>query len=77
MLVKELRRALPDGLFQGAGSDVYTAWFDEHVGATLSNQDALGIGAMIRAAVEPKGEILPAEELVENPIASDSEEDRS
>ena len=51
LLVRELRRGLPEGLFSGAGSDVYSSWFDEQIGATLSERDALGIGEMIRASI--------------------------
>jgi flagellar protein FlgJ len=51
MLVKEMRRSLPDGLFSGAGSDVYTAWFDEHVGEALTSRDTLGIAGLIKSSL--------------------------
>ena len=52
MLVRELRRAMPDGIFgKGAGADVYEGWFDEHLGNALSSRDALGIAGMVKAAL--------------------------
>jgi Rod binding domain-containing protein len=51
MLVKELRRSLPDGFFSGSGSDVYGAWFDQHVGEALSQRDALGLAGLIKTTL--------------------------
>ena len=51
MLVKELRKSLPSGLFDGAGSDIYTSWFDEHLGEALSSRDALGISGLIKTSL--------------------------
>jgi Rod binding domain-containing protein len=52
LLVKEMRRALPEGtLFPGAGSDVYDAWFDEHVGSALADGDALGLASQVRISL--------------------------
>jgi Rod binding domain-containing protein len=52
MLVRELRRSMPTGLFgEGAGADVYEGWFDEHLGAALAGRDALGIAGMVKAAL--------------------------
>jgi len=65
ILVKELRRGLPTGMFEGTGADVYTAWFDEHVGNTLASRDALGIGAMIRSSLARAATVIPAAELGE------------
>ncbi len=51
-LVRELRRALPDGLFgKGAGADVYEGWFDEHLGRALAERDALGFARVVEAAL--------------------------
>lgn len=48
MLVRELRRSMPQSPFgEGAGADVYEGWFDEHLGASLSERDALGIARMV------------------------------
>jgi Rod binding domain-containing protein len=53
MLVRELRRAMPQGLFgEGAGADVYEGWFDEHLGRALSEHDALGIAGLVKAALQ-------------------------
>ena len=52
MLVKEMRKALPQGFFSGAGSDIYGAWFDEHIAESLSSRDALGFAGMIKTALE-------------------------
>jgi len=52
MLVRELRRAMPKGMFgEGAGADVYEGWFDEHLGNALAAHDALGIAGMVKAAL--------------------------
>lgn len=52
LLVRELRRSTPSGLFgDGAGADVYEGWFDEQLGTALSARDALGIAGMVRAAL--------------------------
>ena len=52
MLVRELRRVMPDGLFgSGPGADVYEGWFDEHLGQALGAHDALGIAGMVKSAL--------------------------
>lgn len=52
MLVRELRRAMPEGPFgKGAGADVYEGWFDEHLGDALAEQDGLGLSGMVKAAI--------------------------
>ncbi len=52
MLVRELRRALPEGPFGGgAGADVYEGWFDETLGAALVANDALGLSGMIKTSL--------------------------
>ena len=61
MLVKELRSTLPNGFFSGAGSDVYGAWFDEHIGKSLAERNALGFAGMIRASMA-RGEIIGSEQ---------------
>ena len=49
MLVKEMRRALPDGFFgTGPGAEVFEGWFDEHVGGALAERDALGFAGMVK-----------------------------
>jgi Rod binding domain-containing protein len=51
MFVREMRRGLPEGFFGGAGADVYSSWLDENLGEALAKHDALGIGALVRAAL--------------------------
>jgi Rod binding domain-containing protein len=61
MLVKEMRRALPEGLFgEGSTADIYGGWFDEHIGAQLARTGALGMGEMIRASLLAKSEAAAA-----------------
>ena len=67
LLVKEMRRELPEGFFgQGAGSDIFEGWLDEHLGAELARGGKLGIGkivaqdlAHIDATAKPAGEGRP------------------
>ena len=54
-LVKEMRKTLPNGLFGGgSGSDVYESWFDQHIASALSDNDALGMAGMLKAAIGVK-----------------------
>ena len=52
MLVKELRRSLPnEGFFgEGAGADIYNGWFDQHIADSLSASGALELAGMVKAA---------------------------
>jgi Rod binding domain-containing protein len=44
LLVKEMRATLPEGFFgEGAGSDVFDGWFDEHLGSALAEGQGLGM----------------------------------
>jgi Rod binding domain-containing protein len=44
VLVKEMRRGLPEGFFGGgAGSEVYEGWLDEHLGSVLAQGRGLGL----------------------------------
>ncbi len=53
LLVRELRRSLPEGLVGGGtGSDVYEAWFDEHVGRALADAKGLGIQQMLQPHIQ-------------------------
>jgi len=52
MLVRELRRSMPEGPFgDGPGSDVYEGWFDEQMGGSLAQRDALGLAGMVKTAI--------------------------
>jgi flagellar protein FlgJ len=67
LLVKELRRGLPEGFFgKGAGADVYEGWLDEHLGAALSEGRGLGLRVALERQLGPaqppaptKTEVLP------------------
>ena len=53
MLVKELRKSLPDGFFgKGPGSDIMEGWLDEHIGRSLSDGWDLDIAGMVRVGLE-------------------------
>ena len=53
MLVKELRKSLPEGFFgEGPGSDIMNGWLDEHVGKTLAEGWDLDIAGMVRVGLE-------------------------
>jgi Rod binding domain-containing protein len=55
LLVRELRRAMPKGMFgDGPGADVYEGWFDEQLGSSLAGREALGIAGMVRVALEKR-----------------------
>jgi Rod binding domain-containing protein len=57
MLVKEMRRALPEGFFgDGASGDIYSGWLDEHVGQVLANDDGLHVRDMLEKSVMQKVE---------------------
>jgi Rod binding domain-containing protein len=59
MLVRELRRALPQGLFgKGPGADVFEGWFDEHLGKALAERDALGLSGMVKTSLQAKEKAL-------------------
>lgn len=61
MLVKELRKGLGKGLFgEGAGSDIYSGWFDSHIGEALSRDGGLDLEGIIRVGIDSK--IAEAEE---------------
>jgi flagellar protein FlgJ len=51
-LVRELRRAIPGGIFgEGAGADVFEGWFDEHLGNALGERETLGIAELVRSSL--------------------------
>ncbi len=53
MLVRELRRSMPKGMFgDGAGADVYEGWFDEHLGRSLAERDTLGLAGMVKTTIQ-------------------------
>lgn len=57
MLVKEMRQALPDGFFgEGAGSDIFDGWLDEHLGSAIAARDGLRLEDMIAHSMKSKVE---------------------
>lgn len=57
MLVKEMRRAIPEGFFgDGAAGDIYSGWLDEHVGQALANDDGLRMRDILEKSVMQKVE---------------------
>ena len=70
LLVRELRRSMPQGMFGDApGADVYEGWFDEHLGSALAAHDALGLTGMVQAAIgraqaarDAAAEVRPADQ---------------
>jgi Rod binding domain-containing protein len=72
LLVKELRRSVPQGLFgQGAGADVYEGWFDEHLGRTLAERDALGLAKTIQASLARKADASAYADLAQAHAGAD------
>jgi Rod binding domain-containing protein len=68
LLVREMRRAIPGGLFgKGAGADVFEGWFDDHVGQSLASREALGIGAMVRTSILREQAALAGESTAGEP----------
>ena len=51
LLVREMRKSMPEGFFSGSGSDVYGSWFDEHIGAALAERDGLGLAGLVKTAI--------------------------
>jgi Rod binding domain-containing protein len=52
LLVKEMRRGLTEGVFgEGSGSDVFESWFDEHIGKSLAESNALGIAGIVKTGL--------------------------
>ncbi len=55
LFVKELRRGLGEGFFgQGAGSDTFDGWLDEHLGESLTRDGVLDLAGRIRTSLEQK-----------------------
>ena len=54
MLVKELRRALPnEGFFgPGKGADIFNGWMDEFLGDQLARDGALDLAGRVKVALE-------------------------
>lgn len=63
LLVKEMRATLPEGFFgEGAGSDVFDGWFDEHLGSSLAEGRGLGLRVALERDLGLKQSALDAAE---------------
>ncbi len=63
MLVKEMRRSLPEGFFSGgSSSDIYESWFDQHVGQSIAETGSLGFAEEVRASIQRAQTAAEAEE---------------
>jgi len=52
LLVKEMRKALPEGFFgEGAGGDIYGGWFDEHLGGAIARSGALHLQPLVESGI--------------------------
>ena len=59
LLVKELRRALPDGFFgSGPGSDTYNGWLDKTLGDSLAKNWQLDLAGMVKTNLDSKQQRL-------------------
>jgi len=69
MLVKEMRRALPEGFFGGgSGADVFDGWLDEHLGQALAASGGLDLAGSIRISLgEKAAEVARSRALGEQP----------
>ena len=56
ILVKELRKALPDqGFFgSGPGADVFNGWMDEFLGEQLARDGALNLAGRVETALNER-----------------------
>ena len=77
MLVKEMRQALPDGFFgEGAGSDIFNGWLDEHIGNSLAERDGLRLEAMIAHSMQTKVDGAKQDEAPESDVTTPNPEIR-
>jgi len=55
MLVKEMRRSLPEGFFgSGPGADSFAGWMDKSIGDSLADTWQLGIAGMVKTNLDSK-----------------------
>ncbi len=77
MLVKEMRQALPDGFFgEGAGSDIFNGWLDEHIGNSLAERDGLRLEDMIAHSMQTKVDGAKQDEAPANDVTTPNQEIR-
>ena len=69
MLVRELRRGLPDGFFgAGAGSDVFEGWLDEHLGRSLARDGVFDLAQEVRVSLGASADVRAAAEDAEEAV---------
>ncbi|MFT7484674.1 MAG: Rod binding domain-containing protein [Candidatus Paceibacteria bacterium] len=55
MLVKEMRKALPNGFFgKGPGSETFGGWLDKSIGDSLADSWNLDIAGMVKTSLDTK-----------------------
>jgi Rod binding domain-containing protein len=55
MLVKEMRKSLPEGFFgKGPGSDSFNGWMDKSIGSNLAASWDLDIAGMVKTNLDSK-----------------------
>lgn len=55
MLVKEMRKSLPNGFFgSGPGSDTFGGWLDKTIGDSLAGNWDLNIAGMVKTGLDSK-----------------------
>lgn len=55
LLVKEMRKALPDGFFgEGSAGDIYSGWLDQHLGESIAKRGTLHIAPIVEASLSRK-----------------------
>ncbi len=53
LLVKEMRKALPDGFFGSeADGDIYAGWLDQHLGQAIAKRGDLHLAPMVERSLE-------------------------
>lgn len=61
LLVKEMRKALPDGFFgEGSDGDIYSGWLDQHLGEAIAKRGGLHIAPMVEQSLAEKAKDGPA-----------------
>lgn len=55
MLVKEMRKALPEGFFgNGSDGDIYAGWLDQHLGEAIAKRNGLNIAPIVEQSLARK-----------------------
>ncbi len=69
MLIKEMRKALPEGFFGGESEgDIYGGWFDEQLGRKIAEDGALHLADTLEATLAKR--LAPASAANEASVAT-------